>query len=175
MLTSCGIAEITDLYHKDTKSVGRPIEEINFSDPKLKNYQINGILFYPVIGHNSTNSDLETYYLMLKTFKPKEQANNNVIINNVKVEGSKDINFSPISKDLNKNLIFTNEDTNSSIQTSKIDLIEQLNDYNMKLSENKSELKVVINVSVEDGEQIITKELIYIFETNTRKSSTFLQ
>lgn len=178
LLTSCGTAEITDLYHKNTNSLGGPIEEINFSDSNLKNYQVNGILFYPFIRHESTkstNSDIETYYLKLEVFKPKEVAESNVIINNVKIEGDKNIVFTTISKDFNEKLKFINEEGSSGIQTSTIELFEQLNDYNMKLIENKSELKVIINVSVEDENQITTKNLIYIFEADTRKYSKLLQ
>lgn len=175
ILSSCGISEITDLYHEDTKSVGGPTEEINFLDPNLKNYQIQGVLFYPFIRHKSTNSDFETYYLKLVTYKPKGVADNNVIINFVKVEGAKEIEFTPISKDFNKKLKFIYEDDSSSIQKSTIELFEQLNDYDMKLNEHKSQLKIIINVSVVDGNQITTENLIYIFEADTRRYSTFLQ
>lgn len=175
VLTSCATAEITDFYHQDTNSLGGQIEEIHFLDPNLKNYQISGVLFYPFISHTSANSDFETYDIMLRTFKSKEVADSNVIINNVKVEGTKEINFTPISKDFNKKLKFINEDGSSRIQTSTIQLIEELNDYDLKLIENKSELKVVINVSVEDGNHVITKDLTYFFEADIRKYSTFLQ
>lgn len=176
--TSCGTAEITDLYHQDTNSLGGQIEEINFSDSNLKNYQVNGILFYPFIRHESTKStksDIETYYLKLKVYKPKEVAESNVIINNVKIEGDKNIIFTTISKDFNEKLKFINEEGNSGIQSSTIELFEQFNDYNMELIENERKLRVIINVSVEDGHQVTTKNLVYIFEADTRRYSKILQ
>lgn len=178
LLTSCETAEITDLYHENTNSLGGPIEEINFSESNLKNYQVNGILFYPFIRHKSTkstNSDIETYYLKLKVYKPRQVAESNVIINNVKIEGDKNIVFTNISKDFNEKLKFINEEGSSGIQTSTIELFEQFNDYNMELIENESKLRVIINVSVEDGHQVTTKNLVYIFEADTRRYSKLLQ
>ncbi|MBM6616326.1 hypothetical protein [Bacillus suaedaesalsae] len=175
ILTSCETTEITYLYHKDTYSVGVPVEEINFSDVKLKKYTINEILFYPVIRHNSSNSNPETYSLALKVFKPKEVTDNSVIINNVKLEGSKAITFKPISTEINKNIEFINDGNQLGVKTSENDLIDEINDYDMNLKDNKSELKVLINVSVISGKQIITKELEYIFKAETEEYSTFLQ
>lgn len=132
-------------------------------------------MFYPVIRHNSSNSNPETYSLKLKVYKPKEVTDSNVIINNVKIEGFKDITYKPISTDLNKNIEFINDGNKLGVKTSENALIDEINDYDMNLKDNKSELKVFINVSVISGNQITTKELEYIFKAETEEYSTFLQ
>jgi hypothetical protein len=169
MATSCTTAKITDLVHKDTE-VGN-IQDIKFSDPLLKKYQINGLLFVPYMVHNpdkSYNSDYENFSLKLATYKPIEDVGSNVKVNSVKIVGVKDINFTPISNTLNIYLVFKNEDKNPNLQVSEEYLVDEINNYNMQLNK-ESQLKVIINVSIEENGKIITEDLIYTFETNIRE------
>ena len=80
----------------------------------------------------------------------------------------KDVNFNKVTKeDLNIELEFS-EDKSNELQSSEIVLIEEINDYDMELN-NKSQLKVILNITVEENGQSTTKDLEYIFGTRIRK------
>ena len=98
-LTSCKFARIIDLIEKDTEVF---FDNYDFSDPRLKPYQINEIIFSPYTIHFP--SDYE-YSLVLSSYRKKENKSK-VIINNVRVEGIKDVKFKKITKELNQELDF---------------------------------------------------------------------
>lgn len=168
-LTSNGYAEITDLIHKDTEKL--IIEEgYDFSDSELNKYQVNEILFIPYTRHNpfeSYDEEFYSYSLRLASYKPKEN-DNKVMINYVTVEGINDVEFDKITKTLNRKLEFIGHEKNSEVQIDEFILIDEINNYNMELNDN-SQIKVVLNVSVEENEKIVTRDLVYKFETRVRK------
>lgn len=162
--TSRGFSEITDLIHKDTENV-HVKEGYNFTDPKLERYQINGVLLIPYARQNpfKSNEKYNTYSLRLASYKQKEN-DNKVIINRVTVEGINDIKFIKIDKILNEKSEFSNDN----ISLSENILMDEINNYDMELTD-KSQIKVLLNVSVEENGNITTRDLEYIFETKTRK------
>lgn len=164
ILTSHGFSEITDLIHTDTEKVH--VEEgYSFTDPKLEKYQINGVLFIPYTRHNPIGNDdkFYTYSLRLASYKKKDD-DNKVIINYATLEGINDIKFIEMNKILNKESEFVD----GNMRLSEGVLIDEINNYDMELTD-KSQIKVVLNVSVEENGEITTRDLEYIFETKIRK------
>ncbi len=168
ILTSRGFSEITDLIHKDTEKVH--VEEgYSFTDPKLEQYQINGVLLIPYTRQNPFKTYEDKYYnYSLRLAAYKRADNQKVAINHVRVEGVKNVKFNKITKgNLSIELEF-NKDESNEVQTSEIILIDEINDYDMELTD-KSQIKVVLNVSVEENGRVATRDLEYIFETKIRK------
>lgn len=160
-------AEIIDLIHLDTDY--SRIGERDLSDPLFDQYRIDGIVFTPYTRLNhgkGYNDDFYTYSLRLAVYKQLENSNK-VIVNHFEVDGVKDVKFNKIAGTINKELEF--DDGGDGILSSEDILIDVINNYNMELNK-KSQLKVVLNVSVvdEDG-KLTTRDLEYYFETNIRK------
>lgn len=167
LLTSCRFSEITDLIHKDTEKF---YENYSFSEPLLQKYKINKILFIPYTNQNPEQSyeqKYSTYSLSLASYGQKVN-NSKVIVNYVTVEGDQDIIFDKITNNLNESLEFNNDEKQDNMKISVITLFDEINDYNMELTD-KSRLKVVLNVTVEENGKSITGDLEYYFETRVRK------
>lgn len=167
-LTSCKFDQITDLIHKDTESLQARNAEM-LTDDKTEKYQIEGILFIPYIRQNPFETYEDKYYCYsLRLAAYKLAGEQKVVVNCISIEGVKDVNFNKVTKeDLNIELEFS-EDKSNELQSSEIVLIEEINDYDMELN-NKSQLKVILNITVEENGQSTTKDLEYIFGTRIRK------
>lgn len=167
IVTSRGFAQIADLINRDTEMF---YKQYSFSEPPLKNYQINGVLFIPYTNHNplpSYDQKFHNYSLNVVAYRQKGN-NSKVIINKVTLEGINDIEFDNIAKVLNKDMEFSDDAKHADKQLDRITLIDEINNYDMKLT-NKSQIKVVLNVSVEENGKITTGDLEYMFETKMRK------
>jgi hypothetical protein len=164
VLTSC-TATIIDLYHEDTNLI--TVEEgINFSDPRVEKYQINKVFFKPYLSIEFTNDKENEDIYPLNMLVYKESKNESkVVVNNITIKGTKNVDLEKDEVILNKKLAF--EELEGIIQESHVNLIEQINHKDMKLNEN-SEIKIVINISVEENEKITTRNLEYIFITDVR-------
>jgi uncharacterized protein YlaN (UPF0358 family) len=158
-LSSCQTSSIADLIHKDTNQIDEKTK-FNFSDPKLEKYHIDGVFFIPYIPHRSHF----TYDLRLAAYKTNGN-NSKVTINSATIEGLEEINLRKVTSDKSTVLEFIEHKDN--IQASQIPLIEQINDYDMGLTK-KSKLKVVLNITVEENDTTITRDLEYTFETKIR-------
>jgi hypothetical protein len=160
VLTSC-TSTIIDLYHEDTNLI--TVEEgFDFSDPTLEKYQINNILFIPYFSQEFSNDKIYTLNMLVN----KEAINDSkVVVNSIIVEGTKNVDIEKSEVILNKKLVF--EELEGTIQESEDNLIEQINNKDMKLNEN-SEIKILINISVEENKKITTRNLEYIFITDVR-------
>jgi hypothetical protein len=96
----------------------------------------------------------------------KEAINDSkVVVNSIIVEGIKNVDLEKSEVILNKKLVF--EELEGTIQESEDNLIEQINRKDMKLNEN-SEIKILINISVEENKKITTRNLEYICITDVR-------
>ena len=104
-LTSCKFSKIIDLVHKDTDTF---YKKYDFSDSRLKKYQVNGIIFIPYtrqLPHRSYSDKFHYYYLSLASYRKKGD-DGKVIINNVELEGVKEVKFKKITKELKQELEF---------------------------------------------------------------------
>ncbi|NMD72719.1 hypothetical protein HHO41_21055 [Bacillus sp. DNRA2] len=167
-LTGCETASIIDIIHPVTED--KELSKSNFSDPELKPYLIEGVLFNPYMRQGDTTEIGEDYYyhyyLRLAVYKhPKNTSA--VTVNSVKIVGGNDVTFKDVYQDISTPLEFTIDEKHESIQVSDGTLIEEINDYNMNLTDN-SKLKLTLNVSVESNGKTMTRDLTYVFETRTR-------
>ena len=171
-LASCDLSSqfssIADIIHEDTQYTA----ERKFSDEKLSEYKINGILFAPYskqLPHKSDYDGWYRYFLRLAVYKSPEYKAS-VTINSIKIEGLKDVKFEPIAETFNENVEFDERidfDSENNLERGIFELIEKINDYDMEITKD-SQWKVVLNVTVEDEENTITQDLTYIFNSRIR-------
>lgn len=168
MVMSCGTSEIIDVIHKDTDELN--IENYKGLDPTLERYQIDGVLLIPYIRNIpkvNAGEEFYAYTLRLASYKNGDDQKQ-VTINSVSVEGIKNVELSKISKKVDKNLDFKKLQSSNKFESNGNVLIDEINHHDMKLDKN-SEIKVMLNVSVKDGEDIITRDLEYVFTTRIRR------
>jgi hypothetical protein len=167
ILTGCSFAEITDLIHRDTDRISVEKED-GFSNPRLNQYKVNGVVFIPYTRQNpfKTYED-KYYYYSLRLASYTQAINSKVVVNCVTIEGVRNVKFKTITKEANKQLEFSNDPNNKTLK-SEIVLVDAINDYNMELNKD-SQLKVVLNVSVEQDGKTTTRDMEYVFETQIRK------
>jgi hypothetical protein len=166
-LTGCQTASITDIIHPKTDKL--ELNEDVFDESDSKPYIVGGILFIPYTRQNDFDSydmDYYKYSLKLAAYKPIENGNT-AVINQVKVIGKKDVTFKDINKDLALPLEFSKIQDNPSIQESENVLIDEIYPDNMNLTD-QSVITVVLNVSVVENGETITKDLTYDFVPRTR-------
>ncbi len=157
-------AEAIDLVHKDTDAF---YENYDFFDSKINEYVIGDVVFLPYITRNpyqSSEPEYSTYCLRLGVHKQKESSGK-AVVNSVSVEAIQEVEFNKVFNNLNQTIVFTEDEDYQDLPTSSIILVNEINDYNMKLTE-KSQIEVTLNVSVEENGEFITKDLSYIFETD---------
>lgn len=172
-LVSCQTDSITDLIHADTNKI--EITEEVFSDDAYKPYVVGDILFMPYMRHDGfekdeKGNDYTNFTLKMAAYKQQDNPNT-VVVNNVKIVGTKDVTFEDLTKDLALPLEFTADEELPTIQLSDNVLFEKINgNENLNLTDN-SIMTVVLNVSVTTNGETITKDLTYKFETRTRTYS----
>ncbi|WP_042457236.1 hypothetical protein [Neobacillus dielmonensis] len=161
---SCGKeATIIDLYHPDTEKL--KIAEDVFSNPAYEPFRAEGVLFTPYMVQNPAGTGDETFYkysLYLGAYKLGEDIDS-VTVKHVKVVGTKEADFAKLNQDISLPIEFSSD----SIQKSDMILFDDINDQDMKLTK-KSEVTVVITVSVVKDGETITKDLTYDFKTRSR-------
>ncbi len=160
-LTSCRTASITDIVHIDTNEVVIGEDYILGKNDELNQYEVNGVLFRPYMVH----SDYAAYAFKLAVYSVNETPN--VTINNYTIEGIEDIEFEEISDVIDEKASFTEYIKQDEVMRSIINITSNISKKDMVLNDS-SKLLVTINVSVEKDGKLITKDLEYIFETNTR-------
>ncbi|MEH7179689.1 hypothetical protein [Neobacillus vireti] len=166
-LAGCQTATIIDLFHAKTEKL--QVTEVVFSNPAYEPNRVGTVFFAPYTVQNESDTDpvYYKYSLYLKAFRLVENSNP-VTINSVKVKGTKDVTFKELSKDLSIPLEFS--DWEGSIQKSDNLLFEEINEENMKLTDD-SIITVLVNVSVEENGETITKDLTFELETRSRTYS----
>ncbi|MEH7179690.1 hypothetical protein [Neobacillus vireti] len=172
-LAGCQKDSIIDLIHADTEKM--KISEEVFSDDAYKPYVVGEVLFMPYMRHagfekDEEGNDYTNFTLKLAAYKQQDNMNT-ILINSIKIVGTKDVNFEEITKDLALPLEFTADEELPSIQLSDNVLFEKINgNKNLNLTDN-SMITVAINVSVTADTETITKDLTYEFNTRIRTYS----
>jgi len=163
VLAGCQTATIIDLYHPETEKL--EISEAVFTDEAYEPFRAGGVLFTPYTVQTQVGTGEEAYdkyALHLGVYKLNEFTES-VVINHVKVTGTEDMNFS----ERNQELALPIEFSNDSIASSNVILLDEISADNMGLSD-KSIIKIVLNVSVVENGETITKDLSYDFVTRLR-------
>ncbi len=160
---------VIGLVHVDTEelSVGN---KHDFKDPRWDKYTVNDVLFIPYTRHNPFNTYDEayhTYSLRLAVYKSADQ-NVKATINQIEMSADQGMIFKPLSTEVNRVVKFKSDDKKPDLADQEMMLVGFINDYDMKLDEN-SRLKVSINVTVDDGDAIVTEDLTYMLQTRVRE------
>ncbi|KAA0546315.1 hypothetical protein FZW96_16575 [Bacillus sp. BGMRC 2118] len=165
-LVGCRTATMIDLIHKETDML--KVTDDVMVDSKFNKYRVGGTLFKPFIERNpqELGQGFSNYSLILNVYKMKKD-NSKVTVNNIKILGSKKVDFKGVDIDLTSPIEFTEDRDNPSILVSNTTVIEEIYKGNMKLNED-SLLTVSLTVTVEVNGKKITKDLTYEFETLIR-------
>ena len=166
-LIGCETATIIDLYHAKTEKL-KMTDEV-FKDSAYDSYIVGGVFIKPYMVQSTfgeSSTEYSRYTLYLGAYR-KEDNSNPVVLNHIKVIGENDVIFKEINKEINLPLEFSDDKNRPSFHSSDDLLIEETNNYDMKLTEN-SVISVLINVTVEVNGEKITKDLTYDFTTRFR-------
>jgi hypothetical protein len=162
-LVGCETSDVEELIHPKTDRLD--ITQEVFSKSDYKPYTVGGILFIPYTRPNGFENSEQDYYkfsLRLAAYKTIDNTNK-VVINHVKIAGTKNVTLEEIDRTLSLPLDFIESKEFQSIQESSNILIEEISPTNMNLSD-ESVMTVVINVSVEENGEMINKDLTYKFQ-----------
>ncbi|RFB12159.1 hypothetical protein DZB84_19590 [Bacillus sp. HNG] len=166
-LIGCETATIIDLYHAETEEI--PINEEAFMDSANNPYIVGGVFFNPYMVQStfgSSDTEYFRYSLYLNAYKKADNPSQ-AVINHIKIVGKKDVIFKEIIKDLSIPLQFSDDEHFPPFKSSDSLLVEETNNYNMELTKN-SVITVIINVTVEENGEKVTKDLTYDFVTRFR-------
>jgi hypothetical protein len=166
LLTSCKTASIIDLIHKDTHHITFDESLFSNEDSILDDYQLNKVMFRVYTTLNE-NVDIEYSDYALKLAAYKEIDDKKIVINTVVVEGINDIELEKKIYDINKTMTFSEYNNQKLILRSIINLTPSISNYDMELIET-SQIKVTININIEDDSTSLNKDLTYILEPNIR-------
>ncbi|KAA0542738.1 hypothetical protein FZW96_21205 [Bacillus sp. BGMRC 2118] len=161
VLSGCKEDTIVDLIHPETES---QTEDIILKKKEYEKYKVGDVLFIPFTNQlpwESYEQEYETYKLELTAYK-EENSDSEIVINSVSIEGNKAVKLDTIQKQLDITVEFTEETNHDSVLASRDTIVDVISEENMNLTES-SVITVVINVSVKQNENTITRDLSYKF------------
>ncbi len=146
------------------------IEEDSFENNRVQNYIIDDNLFIVDIKTNDTEDYSYSFSVLLNTYQ-KKGSNNEVTINNVKVLENRAVSIDEVDKAINQKLEFSPIPESNVYNKSSIQLVDELNNDFLNANMH-STIKVVLNISVNNNGEIVTKDIEYIFNNTLEKSIT---
>ncbi|MDX8360783.1 hypothetical protein [Cytobacillus sp. IB215316] len=176
-MVGCGQYTIIDLIHPETERFYTEKVEDVFNHAPYEPYINEGIYMFPVTRQNQKyGSDEEGYYsysLGIVAYKKYDNLNT-ATINHIKVVGTNDVAFKEIEEDINVTLEFgksaSDDPKYDSLLVGESSLIEEINNYNLNLSD-ESVITFIMNVSIHVNGKTITKDIKYDLKRRKRTYS----